>query len=230
MKAANDKNILGIIENAKFIISSSPPESSHLLAYKLAKKINTKFIIDLRDGWLDEPLKIVLNVPLRKYFEEKIEKKVLSGSSRIFVTSEKWKELLINRIPKLGQKVTVLTNGYPPANDTDNSTEESSPRILLIHSGRFKAGRRTHYIRLLIEPLHYYLRQYSSSGKILLLGDLRPDEINEVESWQKKFIQFNWELCSKKSVSRLEMLKMLQKADGLLLPFRFHRPNTKQNI
>ncbi len=219
LKAVKDSTILETIKDAGLIISSSPPEASHLLAYKLSKKKNTKLIVDLRDGWLDEPLKDVLRFPLRGVLEKIMERKILLKSDRIFVTSEKWKKLLTTRIKIIENKVTVLTNGYPPASGREEKIPNSgnADRILLMHSGRFKAGRRTHDIRLLIEPLYFFLGRSSSSGRILLLGDLTQEEINEIEIWKSKFDEFNWDLSFQKSVERSEMLKLLQNADGLLL-------------
>lgn len=218
LKAARNNAVAKAVKDAQFVISSSPPEASHILAYKISKMTKSKLVIDLRDGWIDEPLKDVLKLPVRKSLEKYIEKKILSKSDRIFVTSEKWKKLLINRIAGLEQKVTVLTNGYPPKFSMDTlNIPKADNSILLIHAGRFKAGRRTHDINLLLKPLFSHIRSGSIIGKILLLGDLIPEEISEIELWKKKFDQFNWKLSSQKSVTRSEMLKLLQKADGLLL-------------
>lgn len=87
-KVAKHKFINSFCQGATKILSSSPPESSHWLGSVLAKKFNAKLIIDLRNGWLDEPLKISLQYsPWQRWCEGLLEKKVLSHAKTIFVTS-----------------------------------------------------------------------------------------------------------------------------------------------
>ena len=69
------------IEDISFVVSSSPPHSSHIVALNISKNLNVPAIVDLRDGWLDEPLRSILrNSKLRFYLEGKLEKKILTHS------------------------------------------------------------------------------------------------------------------------------------------------------
>ena len=56
---------LSRVSDVHAVISTSPPESSHEANYYISKKLNCRMIVDLRDGWFDDPLKTYL---LKKSF------------------------------------------------------------------------------------------------------------------------------------------------------------------
>ncbi len=166
LKVFRDKSILSMIKDARVIISSSPPESAHVLAFKISNLTGAKLIIDLRDGWLDEPLKNVLKIYLRRFIEKSLEKKILIKADTIFVTSKNWKKLLQNRIVELQDKISVLSNGYPLQSKANSSQKyRIHKQILLLHAGRFKAGRNTHDISLIIRPLSSLLNYIQLRGE-----------------------------------------------------------------
>ena len=84
IKILKIKGLNELLKNAKLIISSSPPNSAHIAAYKISKKYSIPFLTDLRDGWMDEPLKPKLDkiIPLRKK-EINWEKKVFVSPKAI---------------------------------------------------------------------------------------------------------------------------------------------------
>lgn len=53
--------VLAHAAGAAVVISSSPPESTHIGSVRLADALDAKLLVYLRDGWLDEPLKPYLN-------------------------------------------------------------------------------------------------------------------------------------------------------------------------
>ena len=77
--------------NTVCVMSSGPPDSSHIAASRLAERFGAKFIADMRDGWLDEPLKPLLRkYKFQQMREGRLEKRILSQADRIVVTSEVW--------------------------------------------------------------------------------------------------------------------------------------------
>ena len=111
---ARHPEVLKYGAGARFVLSSSPPESAHVGTALLARRLRAELVVDMRDGWLDEPLKEVLErSALQRWREGRLEKRVLERADRIFVTSETWKTMLAARLPFTRHKTTVLTNCYP---------------------------------------------------------------------------------------------------------------------
>jgi glycosyltransferase involved in cell wall biosynthesis len=208
-------------DGVTWILSSSPPESAHIAALVLSKRWDKNLVVDMRDGWLDEPLKPLLRkLRLQRWREGRLERRVLQQASRIFVTSDVWKRLLNQRLPFTQGKTVVLTNGFTyeglrqVAKGKNSSFHE---RIILLHSGRFTGSSSSRKVSCLLEPLYHGLRELNLSVVIRLLGNLDQADIIEVDNWSPRLEATNCsiEVCA--PVPRTEALNQLYKSDGLLL-------------
>ncbi|HTY10697.1 MAG TPA: glycosyltransferase [Bacteroidota bacterium] len=211
------------LRDVALVLSSSPPESSHVASLEISRTCGAPLIIDLRDGWLDEPLRpIVDQLWLRRFLESRLEEKIIAKADAILVTSERWKEQLGERYPHASAKTTVLTNGYPVANDrVKNSTAKipGSKAITLVHSGQFYASSRTRKIGSLLDPILGGGQHGGVARKIdiRLLGNLEPPDLNEFDRWKEKIAGLGWTLSHVPRVPRSAALEMIQEANGLLL-------------
>ncbi len=219
--AARDSDVLELAKGALFVISSSPPESAHIGAAILAKKLKSKLIIDMRDGWLDEPLKPLLRKSrLRRWLESRLEKSVLRQAGQIFVTSPVWKTLLTGRLPFTEDKTTVLTNACPPVGLFDlKKTRKRTVNepVRLVHAGRFTGSRLSQKVGYLLEPLLLGIGECETQGVVTLLGHLEARDLSEIKKWQPQFKSKGWTIEVKDAVPRDEMMDILRQADGLLL-------------
>jgi len=208
-------------EGADFVLSSNPPESAHVASYLLAKRLHAKLIVDMRDGWLDEPLKPLLQYSsLQRLREGRLENRILREANHIFVTSENWQLLLKQRLPFTGDKTTVLTNAYPPHTMKSccyESKKTVPKRLTLIHAGRFSGSRNTQRVELLLKPLLCSILDMETKGNIVFIGRLEPSDLNEIACWKPQFELAKWSLEVYPPVSRAEVIKHLHQADGLLL-------------
>jgi hypothetical protein len=205
------------------VLSSSPPESPHVAASRLAHKLGAKLVVDMRDGWLDEPLKPLLRRSrLRQRQEGVLERRILEQAEHIFVTSEEWRELLEARLPCALNKTAVLTNAYPLDETADQWTiREKAPdktgRTKLLHVGRFTGSSKSRRPRHLLEPLLRGAGDNTGPCEVTLLGDLRPSDSAEIRALAPQFEALGWSLVTLPRVSREESLQILKSADGLLL-------------
>ena len=208
-------------EGVLWILSSSPPESAHIAAFILSKRWGKDLVVDLRDGWLDEPLKPLLRkFRLQQWREGRLERRVFERARMIFVTSDIWKSLLHRRLPLTQGKTVVLTNGYPGeefprvAKDKKSSLRD---RILLLHSGRFTGSSRSRKVNCLLEPLYHGLQGLNRRVSIKLLGHLDHEDVLEVGEWKPRLEArgCSIEVCA--PVPRHEALNELCQSDGLLL-------------
>lgn len=218
--AARNPQVIAAMEGASFILSSSPPESAHVGAWMLSQKTGVPHIMDMRDGWLDEPLKpLLLTSAFRRWQEGRLESRIARAAEAIQVTSDVWKELFDARYPQLADKVHVLTNGYPriePVSPNKQITERKD-ELLLIHAGRFTGSRLTQRPELLLDPLLRHLSASDYKGKIQFYGNLAADELALIEPYKKRFSAVGWQLECPGAVPRAQILDLMQEADGLLL-------------
>lgn len=218
--AACHPSVLGAATGADFIISSSPPESVHVGAWKLSRSLCLPHIVDMRDGWLDEPLKPQLRTSaFRRWQEGRLEERILREASAIQVTSEVWKELLSKRLPGLAAKVNVLTNGYPVSGTqvTRAVSEQKTSGLVLVHAGRFMGSMLTRSPDLLLQPLLEAINQMAIHGTVKLIGPLSAEELEIIERFNAPFAERGWLIECPGSLPRLELLQLLPQADGLLL-------------
>lgn len=218
--AAANALVLGATHDANFILSSSPPESAHVAAWLLSRRTGVPYIVDMRDGWLDEPLRRSLRTSaFRRWREGRLERRVLGDAKGIQVTSNTWQSLLNDRYPAFVPKVQVLTNGYPQSVRLPRSKSAKGPdeELLLIHAGRFSNSDTRRTIDLLLEPLFYVLSRQPSCGVIQLIGPLSSDELTVVDAVKSRYGTIGWRIECLGSMPRPELLSLLSKADGLLL-------------
>ncbi|MCF6236226.1 MAG: hypothetical protein L3J70_07625 [Gammaproteobacteria bacterium] len=219
--AGKHPTVLEHSSGASFVLSSSPPESAHIGAAILAKNLKSELIVDMRDGWLDEPLKPLLrDSRLQRWREARLERTVLEQANKIFVTSPVWKSLLNGRLPLTQDKTVVLTNGYPPDglfNLTQIINRSESDPIKLVHAGRFTGSRLSQKVGHLLEALFLGLESSKACGVVTLLGKLEATDVDEVALWKERFKSKGWVIEIKNAVPRDEMMMILQQADGLLL-------------
>lgn len=220
-RAARHPAVLEHGRDVDWVLSSSPPESAHVAASLLAMRLGTDLIVDLRDGWLDEPLKPLLQRSrIQRWREGRLESRVLRQAKHIFVTSIVWRSLLERRLPFTLGKTTVLTNGYPPgwgATIQQGGRRSASDGLTLLHAGRFSGSSNARTINLLLEPILKGARYGNVKGKAILLGRLEPEDLAEVDYWKPQMEAAGWSLEWHAPIPRLEMLKRLSEADGLLL-------------
>ena len=219
-KAAHNAEVIKHGQDVKWILSSSPPESTHVASYLLARRLNAELIIDMRDGWLDEPLKpLLIKSHVRRWQEGRMERRILERAGRIFVTSKVWKGLLKNRTSSIAERITVLTNAYPDILplSAKRDSERGSNHLTLLHTGRFTGSRPSQKISHLLSPLFSGITVSSITGKIILLGQLTQEDMIDVDVWKERFESLNWHLDVRKAVPREEMFRMIEKADGLLM-------------
>ena len=218
--AARHPKVIEAMQGAQFILSSSPPESAHVGAYMLSQKSRVPHIMDMRDGWLDEPLKPLLYTSaLRRWQERRIESQIAQHAKVIQVTSDVWKELFDARYPQLTQKVHVLTNGYPVQTPSVilKPSERLDDEYVLIHAGRFMGSRMSQKPELLMDPLIKNLSLTKKSGVIRFYGNLSSEEIHRIKLYKQKLSTMNWRIEFPGSLPRADMLKIMHSADGFLL-------------
>lgn len=101
-----------LLSNYEFdaIISTSGPETTHIIAHALSRKFNLPWIADLRDLWTQFHIYPYSNI--RRFFERKLERQILGSASALVTVSEPLKEKLHQLHGD--KQVFVIPNGFDP--------------------------------------------------------------------------------------------------------------------
>ena len=218
-RVVRSREVAEALAGVNFILSSSPPESAHLTAWKLSRKYNIPHIVDMRDGWIDEPLKPLLRTSsFRRWQEGRMERRILDDAINVYVTSDNWKELLCQRLPALLNKVHVLTNGYPIYVDSKGLTNEKTDKgILLVHAGRFLGSSLRRPPILLLKKLLNFVKKNNSDGDIFLIGNLEEEDLISIDKFEKKIMKYGWRVHKNGHQSKNDLFKSMKNANGFLL-------------
>ncbi|MEX0681343.1 MAG: hypothetical protein WD097_08180 [Balneolales bacterium] len=221
-----------------WILASSPPESSFIAAAFLSRRFGGLFLMDMRDGWLDDPMKPLLRYStIQQWREERLEKRMIQCAWRVIVTSESWKSMLESRYSDWKDKIRVITNAYPfetnalcSGKKTANTTESINPElkkqksatdktqaVRFLYAGRLFSSRPERNVNHLLEPLLKVAERGSVTGEICFLGNMVIDEEKILQSWAEKFQHAGWEWKRSNSVTHHQALERMSHADILLL-------------
>lgn len=151
-----------LLEEEKFdaIITTGPPHSTHLIGLQLKNLTRVRWIADFRDPWTDiYYYRELSHSALAKWYDRKLEKKVLLNCDMIVTVGNVIKNLFLSKSQKLADdKIEVITNGYDPA-DFKDCDKKAADRFTITYTGTIS--------------LHYRLDGFVDAMKVL------PDEIKE---------------------------------------------------
>jgi glycosyltransferase involved in cell wall biosynthesis len=218
-RASNSPWVIERCANVAFVISSSPPESAHVGAWMLARRLAAPHVVDMRDGWLDIPLKPLLRAsPLRRWQEARLEGRILRSAALVFVTSSVWQTLLCERVAGIEAKTVVLTNGYPVGGIASSSPiVEGSEPVRLVHAGQFTASRESQSAELLLAPLLSALSDCEVKGVVDLIGRLTETDVAIIDRLRPLYQRHGWQIVCHGTMQRAELFESLGRAGGLLL-------------
>jgi glycosyltransferase involved in cell wall biosynthesis len=120
------------------VITSSPPESVHLVGRALARR-GVAWVADIRDAWNFEPLRPPFPTALQRRLDERLERRWLKSAGAVVCVSRPAAEDLRSR---LGIEPLLIPNGWDPdlagMEDGSRATELLDPdRVSLVYTGRF---------------------------------------------------------------------------------------------
>lgn len=200
--------------NYDLVITTSPPESVHLIGlyFKVIKKV--KWISDFRDGWMFESSRNVGNMGC---FNTKInsilEKYVCDKSDAVVSCTEPITKNFKIRYGNL-EKFKTITNSFNK-NEFNKSVNTVNHKIILVHAGNLNTSRPGRTLISLIESLQSLkLNNTVLYNKILIkfFGNYTPDEI---ELLKKTSISNSIEING--LVERDKIIDIMCNADGLIL-------------
>jgi glycosyltransferase involved in cell wall biosynthesis len=117
------------------VITSSPPESTHLVGLALARG-GVAWLADLRDGWSYEPLRPAFPTSPQRRFDAWLERRVLTRADGVLAATTPIADDVVERF---GRQAVAVRNAWDPDLDAAVATADPPPlepdTVTLVHTG-----------------------------------------------------------------------------------------------
>ncbi len=219
-------NKLHTKEKFDVVLTTSPPESAHLIGWMMKRFLALHWVADLRDGWMFEPyLEIRKGRGLRQRAECFLERMLLSRPDRITTVSKPLAVDLRNRFGISKEDVFVIPNGFDPeewcAVEPFSGIVEKfldknrTKRMVMVHMGRLSAARKDRDPTLLfaaIQDLKRAKPEFISQLSVIFFGIESGPEIEQVRRLGiEDIVHFH------PSVPKRDAIHIMMEADAMLL-------------
>jgi hypothetical protein len=193
------------------VITTSPPESSHLIGRALQRR-GVAWLADLRDGWNFEPLRPRFPTSAQRRLDARLERRLLGAADRVTAVTAAMAEDAHRR---LGARAAVVPSGFEPqAPGGDAAADLLDPnRVSIVYTGRF-----AHYSRdpsFLLEALARLAREEPALAERLELVFAGPYQPRERELLARECAPARVRVVE--ALSRERALALQRAADVLLL-------------
>lgn len=191
-----------------WVITTSPPESLHVVGAFLKKICGAKWLVDARDTWITAAHREVLESSrFRRWIEKRIARRALAEIDALVTVSRAVEEDLLPLCPPK-TKSEIIGHFSNPHTGTVRMDED---RLNLVHTGGFTLSDRRRKLTPVLETLRKVRSQNPLPIHFHLAGRLDDEE--------KAILKENWgfKITFYGAVS-LEQSRVLQNsADALLL-------------
>lgn len=156
------KKIIQQDPDIKFIYSTSPSFVNHLVANKVRKKFNVRWVADLRDFYYTGNIQ-EKHFVFRKAFDRLIEKKIIRTADALTFISPGMQDEYKKQYPSISNKSYVIYNGFDEGEFNFSSSNISdTDKLIIFYGGSFYKGLRSP------KPLIDILERLVNTGKVLV--------------------------------------------------------------
>jgi len=133
---------LALLETRRFdaVLTTSPPESCHLVGWALKRLAGATWVADFRDAWTSHHLRRDL-LPVARFANRWLERGVLRAADGVVANSAAMARTLKPRLGPRGRLLT-LPNGFDAADFGPPLAKAAGGDFVALHNGSFRGGRR----------------------------------------------------------------------------------------
>lgn len=190
------------------IISTSPPQSTHLIALKLHHKFQLPWLADFRDPWTK--VSYFKDLQLTSFAKKKhlrLEKKVVQTATEVTTVTWTWKKDF-EQIRK--GKVQLITNGFDDEIEIPPSVVND--KFTLSYFGVLSEDRNPVHTWNAIEQLYNSDLDFAAKFEFIMVGNID----NQIKEYLKKY-HFNAKIKYINSLPHQEIFTYYAKSDVLFL-------------
>jgi glycosyltransferase involved in cell wall biosynthesis len=173
--------------------------------------------MDMRDGWLDEPLRPELSTgSIRARIEQRFESRVVHAAAAIIVTSPEWKLALVERYPSCAAKVEVVRNATS-GELTNVALGNRAGRRAWVYAGRFGGSRAERNPCMLLQQLRHEAVDAGVPIDFRFVGGLSPDDVRMLREFEACVSPTGSTVTLVGHVPHSDAISEVNRADALLL-------------
>lgn len=142
------------------VVTTSPPHSTQLIGLKLKKKLNLRWIADLRDPWTNIYYYDKLyHTDWAKKRDSNFEKKVLQNADHIVVVSPSIKNKFAEKIDKASsEKISIISNGFDEDDFHGIAETKDTKTFTITYTGTLAAN---YGIKHFLEAVEEFYREHN---------------------------------------------------------------------
>jgi len=165
------------LHNPSILWTTSPPHNIHIAGLIANRAMHIPWIVDLRDGWIGNPL-FTPKSSLRRALERYLESLIMRNATQIVVRVDSMASRLANRYG--GKRIAVVPNGYDledflPDKTLQKANSLRGNRFTLVHVGFLGQNRKPQELFLAIHMLLAQQPEARSRFRFVNVGGIAPN-------------------------------------------------------
>lgn len=169
-------------ERHDIIFSTGPPNTTHLIARKLARRTGLPWIADLRDLWDMYPDSYnPFHWRWRHNLDNRLEASVLHDADRLIVVSTGMRRHLLQKYTTLRtNRVHVITNGFDPDDFAGIEPVLDPEHFTIVHAGTLFPWRPLRPMLQAMQKLFGLNKDYQHLIRLKLLGIVPENDRSDI--------------------------------------------------
>jgi glycosyltransferase involved in cell wall biosynthesis len=169
---------LAASERFDCVVTTSPPESAHIIGHALRRRRGLAWVAELRDAWGFESLRPPFPLAAQRRLDGWLERRTLAGADAVVCVSQPGAADL--RVRGIAEPV-VIENGWDPEHVVGARAERSGvalglDRVSLVYTGRFGRGRDPGPLVAALAMLARDEPKIAARLELVVAGPLTPEE------------------------------------------------------
>ena len=195
-----------------FIISTSPPLATHLVAMRLKQKFRIPWIADFRDPLAGNPFG-----PKRQNYRSFLERKIFEFADLVLSTTDVLQKAWAERYPQYNHKFHTIWNGFDPEEGVEAVPSRGEGPRILAHVGEIYGARTPRMIIDSLDRLFHSGRIGLNDIRLCLVGPLDENSSLRSNAAFLRLRETGLVECREGLVDRSQALAITAQADQLLL-------------
>lgn len=162
------------------IVSTSSPDTAHVIARDLARETALPWIADFRDPWTR---RIAYAPPTRLHdrWHVAMEASVLEEASHVVVTTDETRDDFLSRSPHLtAERISVIPNGVDPADFPGADPAPDAARFTLSFVGQLSSGRTVDPLLPVLEAFFAAVPGARAHTRVRFVGPVERENVARV--------------------------------------------------
>jgi glycosyltransferase involved in cell wall biosynthesis len=160
-------------------LTTSPPESCHLVGCALKRATGCRWVADFRDLWSEHHLRRGVG-PAGRGLNRLLEARVLREADGVVANTAAMTEYFRRR-DVAAERLLTLPNGFDPGDFGEALAKVSEEDFVVVHNGSFRGGRRAATLLRGFAAARARDAAFASRAKLYLLGINRADDLRLAE-------------------------------------------------